>query len=45
MPFAQVGRDAVVQWRRRYGDFPAPVGGSDVHPEFDRAAVLAWSSP
>ncbi|MEU8496029.1 hypothetical protein ACIP46_34660 [Streptomyces lavendulae] len=33
LPFAQVGRAAVVQWRRRYGDLPAPVGGSDVHPE------------
>ncbi|WP_345176476.1 hypothetical protein, partial [Streptomyces lavendulae] len=24
---ARVGRAAVVQWRRRYDDFPAPVGG------------------
>ncbi|GLW04496.1 hypothetical protein [Streptomyces lavendulae] len=39
---ARVGRAAVVQWRRRYDDFPAPVGGTGVHPEFDRAAVLAW---
>ncbi|MFK0203833.1 hypothetical protein [Streptomyces lavendulae] len=39
---ARVGRAAVVQWRRRHSDFPAPVGGSDVHPEFDRAAVLVW---
>ncbi|MEU9946683.1 hypothetical protein AB0I08_42160, partial [Streptomyces lavendulae] len=31
-----------VQWRRRHPDFPTPVGGTDVHPEFDRAAVLAW---
>ncbi|MET9607081.1 hypothetical protein ABZZ17_18685 [Streptomyces sp. NPDC006512] len=39
---ARVGRAAVVQWRRRHDDFPAPVGGSDVHPEFDRTAVIAW---
>ncbi|MFE9637172.1 hypothetical protein [Streptomyces sp. NPDC006463] len=39
---ARVGRAAVVQWRRRHDDFPAPVGGTDVHPQFDRAAVLAW---
>ncbi|MFE2149140.1 hypothetical protein ACFXAO_03775 [Streptomyces lavendulae] len=39
---ARVGRAAVVQWRRRHDDFPAPVGGTGVHPEFDRAAVLAW---
>ncbi|MFE2248687.1 hypothetical protein [Streptomyces lavendulae] len=42
LPFARVGRAAVVQWRRRYDDFPALVGGTDVHPEFDRAVVLAW---
>ncbi|GAA2774945.1 hypothetical protein GCM10010493_84060 [Streptomyces lavendulae subsp. grasserius] len=39
---ARVGRAAVVQWRRRYDDFPAPVSGTGVQPEFDRAAVLAW---
>ncbi|MGW1643078.1 hypothetical protein [Streptomyces lavendulae] len=39
---ARVGRAAVVQWRRRCDDFPAPVGGTGAHPEFDRAAVLAW---
>ncbi|MGW7312670.1 hypothetical protein [Streptomyces sp. NPDC054865] len=39
---ARVGRAAVVTWRRRHDDFPTPVGGSDVHPEFDRAAVIAW---
>ncbi|MDA5284745.1 hypothetical protein [Streptomyces sp. Isolate_45] len=39
---ARVGRAAVVQWRRRHNDFPTPVGGSEAHPEFDRAAVLAW---
>ncbi|MFF4012735.1 hypothetical protein [Streptomyces sp. NPDC001717] len=39
---ARVGRAAVVNWRRRHDDFPAPVGGTDVHPQFDRAAVVAW---
>ncbi|WP_051779984.1 hypothetical protein [Streptomyces sp. NRRL S-241] len=39
---ARVGRAAVVNWRRRHFDFPAPVGGTDVHPEFDRSAVAAW---
>ncbi|MFD8633734.1 hypothetical protein [Streptomyces sp. NPDC059533] len=39
---AGVGRAAVVNWRRRHPDFPAPTGGTDVHPEFDRADVVAW---
>ncbi|MFD7261664.1 hypothetical protein [Streptomyces sp. NPDC059874] len=39
---ARVGRAAVVNWRRRHPDFPAPTAGTDVHPEFDRAAVVAW---
>ncbi|MFF4331138.1 hypothetical protein ACFYZT_32115 [Streptomyces sp. NPDC001591] len=39
---AGVGRAAVVNWRRRHPDFPAPTGGSDVHPEFDRAEIVAW---
>ncbi|MET9887185.1 hypothetical protein ABZZ20_29425 [Streptomyces sp. NPDC006430] len=39
---ARVGRAAVVNWRRRHSDFPAPVGGTDIHPEFDRSAVAAW---
>ncbi|MFF9345343.1 hypothetical protein ACF1CG_36990 [Streptomyces sp. NPDC014773] len=38
---AGVGRAAVVNWRR-HADFPAPTGGSTTHPEFDRAAVVAW---
>ncbi|MFI6150274.1 hypothetical protein [Streptomyces sp. NPDC051109] len=29
-------------WRRRHGDFPAPSGGTDVHPQFDRPAIVAW---
>ncbi|MFE1345922.1 hypothetical protein [Streptomyces sp. NPDC058757] len=39
---AGVGRAAVVNWRRRHPDFPAPAGGTSVHPTFDRAAVVAW---
>ncbi|MFJ8016784.1 hypothetical protein [Streptomyces sp. NPDC096339] len=39
---ARVGRAAVVAWRRRHDDFPAPAGGTDVHPQFDRPAVVAW---
>ncbi|MFJ6799143.1 hypothetical protein [Streptomyces sp. NPDC091268] len=39
---ARVGRAAVVNWRRRHTDFPAQVGGTDVHPQFDRSAVVAW---
>ncbi|WP_329202722.1 MULTISPECIES: hypothetical protein [unclassified Streptomyces] len=39
---ARVGRAAVVNWCRWHPDFPAPVDGTDVHPQFDRAAVVAW---
>ncbi len=39
---ARVGRAAVVSWRRRHADFLAPTGGTEVHPQFDRAAVVAW---
>ncbi|MFE4660926.1 hypothetical protein ACFRFJ_30070 [Streptomyces hydrogenans] len=39
---AGVGRAAVVNWRRRHADFPAPAGGSATHPTFARAAVVAW---
>lgn len=39
---ARVGRAAVVNWRRRHPDFPDPVAGTTVHPEFDRRAVVAW---
>ncbi|MFE6713856.1 hypothetical protein [Streptomyces sp. NPDC057695] len=39
---AGVGRAAVVNWRRRHDDFPAPAAGTDVHPRFDRSAVAAW---
>ncbi|MFI8085990.1 hypothetical protein ACIF6L_35010 [Kitasatospora sp. NPDC086009] len=39
---AHVGRAAVVNWRRRHDDFPAPVGGDGVHPTFDADAVDHW---
>ncbi|WP_329191552.1 MULTISPECIES: hypothetical protein [unclassified Streptomyces] len=39
---ARVSRAAVVNWRRWHPDFPEPVAGSDVHPQFDRSAVVAW---
>ncbi|MFD3809298.1 hypothetical protein ACFWTC_38560 [Streptomyces sp. NPDC058619] len=39
---ARVGRAAVMNWRRRHADFPGPAGGTEVHPQFDRPAVVAW---
>src|SRR5262245_14472126 len=39
---AGVGRAAVSNWRRRYPEFPRPVGGSLASPTFDRAEVEAW---
>ncbi|THA46542.1 hypothetical protein [Streptomyces sp. A1136] len=39
---AGVTRAAVVNWRRRHGDFPEPVAGTDVRPQFDRPQVVAW---
>ncbi|WP_329274036.1 hypothetical protein [Streptomyces sp. NBC_00691] len=39
---AHVGRAAVVNWRRRHPDFPAPAGGSETHPEFALGDVVAW---
>lgn len=39
---AGVGRAAVSNWRRRFGDFPLPVDSSDRSPRFDRAQVQAW---
>lgn len=37
-----VGRAAVSNWRRRYDDFPRPVGGGDTNPTFRWAAVADW---
>jgi hypothetical protein len=39
---AGVGRAAVSNWRRRYPEFPPPVGGSPSSPTFDRGEVEAW---
>ena len=39
---AGVGRAAVSNWRRRYPEFPRPVGGSLTSPTFDRAEIEAW---
>ncbi|WP_107049300.1 hypothetical protein [Streptomyces sp. NRRL F-5727] len=37
-----MGRAAVVNWRRRHADFPAPAGGTNLNPVFARSAVVAW---
>jgi predicted DNA-binding transcriptional regulator AlpA len=39
---AGVGRAAVSNWRRRYPEFPKPVGGTASSPAFDRAEVEEW---
>ena len=39
---AGVTRAAVSNWRRRYGDFPAPAGGGVNSPLFDLAEVQIW---
>ena len=39
---AGVGRAAVSNWRRRYPEFPKPVGGSPTSPTFSRVEVVAW---
>src|ERR1700690_1126136 len=39
---AGVGRAAVSNWRRRYPDFPEPVGGSRASPTFSVTEVEAW---
>jgi ADP-ribose pyrophosphatase YjhB (NUDIX family) len=39
---AGVGRAAVSNWRRRYEDFPEPVGGTATSPAFSLQAVEAW---
>jgi SAM-dependent methyltransferase len=41
---ANVGRAAVSNWRRRYPEFPKPVGGSSASPTFSWSAVEAWLS-
>jgi len=39
---AGVGRAAVSNWRRRFTDFPQPVGGTAASPLFSLAEVEAW---
>ncbi|GID27481.1 HsdM family class I SAM-dependent methyltransferase [Paractinoplanes brasiliensis] len=39
---ADVGRPAVSNWRRRYADFPSPVGGTPGNPQFDAEAIEQW---
>ncbi|AZM54562.1 SAM-dependent methyltransferase [Streptomyces sp. WAC 01529] len=39
---AGVSRAAVSNWRRRYPEFPKPVGDGSGSPKFSRAAVEAW---
>ncbi|MFE4871937.1 N-6 DNA methylase [Streptomyces sp. NPDC056682] len=39
---AGVGRAAVSNWRRRHGDFPRPVGGTDTSPSFALTEVEQW---
>src|SRR4051794_3959574 len=39
---AGVGRAAVSNWRRRYPEFPKPVGGSPTSPTFLRSDVEEW---
>jgi hypothetical protein len=39
---AGVGRAAVSNWRRRYADFPKPVGGSAASPLYALADVEEW---
>jgi hypothetical protein len=39
---AGVGRAAVSNWRKRYADFPEPIGGTPTSPSFDLAAVERW---
>ncbi|WP_220504422.1 N-6 DNA methylase [Microbispora sp. H13382] len=37
-----VGRAAVSNWRKRYEDFPTPVGGTATSPTFSLKAVEEW---
>src|SRR5690606_30841520 len=39
---AGVGRAAVSNWRRRYPDFPKPVGGSAASPLYALSEVREW---
>ncbi|ADG89213.1 N-6 DNA methylase [Thermobispora bispora DSM 43833] len=39
---AGVHRPVVTTWRRRYRDFPAPIGGDASRPLFDARQVVDW---
>lgn len=39
---AGVTRATVSNWRRRHADFPAPSGGTDASPGYERDEVEAW---
>ncbi|WP_434740278.1 N-6 DNA methylase [Micromonospora sp. SH-82] len=39
---ANVGRAAVSNWRRRFPDFPTPVGGSTASPQYSLTEVTGW---
>lgn len=39
---ASVSRPVVSNWRRRYDDFPEPVGGTDSRPLFSRDEIISW---
>jgi len=39
---ADVGRAAVSNWRKRFDDFPRPVGGTASSPAFSLAEVETW---
>jgi hypothetical protein len=39
---AGVSRGTVSNWRRRHTDFPAPRGGTDANPAYNRAEVETW---
>ncbi|HZO66589.1 MAG TPA: N-6 DNA methylase [Kribbellaceae bacterium] len=39
---ANVGRAAVSNWRRRFPDFPEPVGGSSASPLYSLADIEGW---
>ncbi|WP_017975203.1 HsdM family class I SAM-dependent methyltransferase [Actinopolyspora halophila] len=39
---AEVGRAAVSNWRRRFGDFPEPVAGTQANPLFELDEVREW---
>ncbi|RMI32692.1 N-6 DNA methylase [Nocardia stercoris] len=39
---AGVGRAAVSNWRRRHDSFPAPIGGTDVSPQFSLTEIEEW---